>query len=376
MKVKFLFPLLTILSIFTACRGASDQGENNGEGEIINGNITLIVDHEFIRANGTEMANFTVLVQDASGMFHNVTTASDIYIDGNTEPLAEPKFATNDSGEWTFYALYGLEVSNEVNVKSVAGIADIPADPAPESTDFHHRIMLLQHTGTGCSACPFMMNTLKSLSEDEAYVDRYNHVASHSYTYTEQFPDYAHSSAADELSRHLSIMYYPWLTFNLTEVYEDNLEDIKKRIDVLHKPTADVGIALSASSADGAVYANIAVKAAKSGKYRLAVWLLEDGVFAKQNKKTAIWQDTHNNALRAMVGENKIERIYGKSIGTIEAGKTYENIVAVDELDDEWMVEACEIMVLVTAENENGDYDVVNTAVCTVGESHAIEYNN
>lgn len=373
MKAKFFLPLLALLATVVACTGTPDQ--TGGEGEIIDGKINLIIDHQFIRANGEEAVNFTVLVQDASGMFQNVTSDAQIYAEGNSTPLAEPKFTSESSGEWTFYALYGLEVSNEVNVKAVAGIADIPADPAPESTDFHHRIMLLQHTGTACPNCPGMMTILKNLAEDTAYADRYNHVASHSYSYDPSYPDAAHSADADELSRHLAVMFYPWLTYNLTEVTDYELSDIKARIDQLQKATADVGISLSASEADGAVYANVAIKAAKSGKYRMAVWLLEDGIFAKQAGKVASWQETHNNALRAMVGETKTERIYGKSIGTIEAGKTYENLVAINELDAEWVVSACEVMVLITAEDANGNYDVVNTAVCKVGESYAYEYN-
>lgn len=373
MKAKFFFPIFALLSLLCACEGTPDSGQNNGD--LLDGKISLLVDHEFIRANGTESAKFTVFLQDNNGMFHDVTANSEIYLVGNDTPLTEPRFVTIESGSWKFYALYGLEVSNEVGVRSVAGIADIPADSAPESTNFHHRILLLQHTGTACPACPTMMSILKTLSEDNAYNTRYNHVASHSYTYSSEYPDLAHSSAADELSRALYVMMYPWVTFNLTEVTESGLADIKARIDVLHKTPADVGIALSASEANGSIYANIAVKAGKSNKYRMAIWLLEDGIFAKQVGKQYSWQDTHNNALRAMVGANKTERIYGKNIGTIEAGQTFESIVAID-IEEDWVAKNCEVMVLITAEDERGNYDVVNTAVCSVGSALAYEYNN
>lgn len=370
MKAKFLFPLFALLAMMGACQGTPDNGgENNGD--LLAGKITLIVDHEFIRANGSEAASFTVLLQDNSGMFHDVTADSDIYIAGNDTPIEGSKFTTESTGSWTFYALYGLEVSNEVGVSAVAGIADIPADPKPESTDFHHRILLLQHTGTACPNCPRVMSDLKKLSEDSAYNTRYNHVASHSYN----SDDPAHSSAADVLSRALSVMFYPWVTFNLTEVNAVELSGIKRNIDEIHRPKADVGIALSVSNVDGKIYANVAVKAAKSGNYRMSVWVLEDGIVASQSGANASWQNTHNNALREMVGENRNERIYGKNIGTIEAGKTYETLVGV-ELDSEWVASCCEVMIIVTTDDGKGGYDAVNTAVCTVGESHAFEYNN
>lgn len=376
MKKHLLFALSLLLGLsLFGCRGTSDDpADDNG---IINGEVLLRATSTIIRANGVDATTFSVLVADSKGMMHDVTAQSEIYCEGNSEPIAEPKFSSQQVGEYVFYAVYGYTTSqSDVVVRVTDGIGELPADPAPESTDFHHRILLVQHTGTGCSQCPGMMSILKRISEDDAYNNRYNHVASHSYSLEPNYPDYAHSSAADELSRHLNVHYYPWLTFNLTEVTESDEESIKAQIVNLHKPTADVGIAVTATSADGAVYANIAVKAAKTGNYRMAVWLLEDGIFAKQNNKVDSWQDTHNNALRAMAGETKSERIYGKLIGTIEEGTTSEYIVAIDELEEDWSVDYCEVMVVVTTADDKGVYDVVNTAVCKVGEEYAFEYNN
>ena len=134
-------------------------------------------------------------------------------------------------------------------------------------------------------------------------------------------------------------------------------------------------MALSAQVVDGMIYANVAVKAGEAGNYRMAMWVIEDGVFGAQSGKTAPWQDVHSNALREMMGGNRTERIYGKSIGTIEAGKSVENIVAV-KLGDSWVAENCEVVVIVTTDDGNGGYDVVNTATCAVGSTLAFEYND
>ena len=60
-------------------------------------------------------------------------------------------------------------------------LLELPADPQPQSTDFSHRIMLLQHTGTACPNCPRLMTSLREIAADPAYAAKYQHVASHSY---------------------------------------------------------------------------------------------------------------------------------------------------------------------------------------------------
>ena len=92
-------------------------------------------------------------------------------------------------------------------------IPELPADPQPDNISFAHRIMLLQHTGTYCPNCPKLMESLKALSENQAYADKYQHVAAHSYNAD---GDPAYSQAAANLSQAFCSGYYPELTFNLT----------------------------------------------------------------------------------------------------------------------------------------------------------------
>lgn len=79
----------------------------------------------------------------------------------------------------------------------VSGIPELPADPQPGSTNFNHRIMLLQHTGTYCPNCPNLMSSLKEVAQDNGYNDRYVHVASHSYN---QEGDAAYSDAGKDIA--------------------------------------------------------------------------------------------------------------------------------------------------------------------------------
>ena len=253
-------------------------------------------------------------------------------------------------------------------------IPELPADPQPQSTDFHHRIMLLQHTGTDCTNCPRLMSSLKQLAEDQAYADKYQHVAAHSYNET---GDAAYSQAAAHLSQAFCSGYYPELTFNLTSENTGTSTDpetIKSHIDALHKDTADAGITAAASRNGNAIGIKAGIKVAKDGTYRIAAWVLEDGIRSKQEGAYEDWQNTHSNAVRIMAGKTLNMKIYGEKLDPIKAGETAEAEFTV-ELDPSWNAENCKVFVLVNAAGSDGKYDLVNCAICPLDGSVEYQYN-
>ncbi len=367
MKQKLL--LLLLLGALVACEG---QGPDGGGDENLYGSITLLADRTLIRANGSDSASLTVLLTDDSGMIHDVTANAEIYCGDSTEPMATTSFTTPSAGKFSFYALYGMEISNDLEVKAVAGISDLPADGNKASTDFAHRLLLIQHTGTACPNCPKLMNTLKRVSEDEAYAGRYYHIASHSYN----TDDNAYSSAAANLSGALNVKSYPWLNFNFVKAngYLGEEADIKNCIDLFHEERAAVGITASSNIIDGVVYANVGVKVAEAGTYRVGVWVLEDNIQSTQSSATASWQNNHNNCLRGMAGESKNERIYGQNIGRVESGAT-ANVILATELDEDWYGPNCKLVVFVTTDDGQGGMELVNSTLCPVDGSVAYAYN-
>ena len=90
-----------------------------------------------------------------------------------------------------------------------------------------------------------------------------------------------------------------------------------------------------------------------------------------QSGATASWQNMHENCLRAMAGSTKNESIYGKPVGTVEAGESYDFIASID-MDPTWKAENCKLVIIAVA--GNGDYDLVNCTVCPVGGSVAYDY--
>ena len=253
-------------------------------------------------------------------------------------------------------------------------IPELPVDPQPGNTSFAHRIMLLQHTGTDCSNCPNLMTSLKALSELDAYMGKYQHVAAHSYN---SDGDPAYSQAAANLSQAFCSGYYPELTFNLTtrntgtSLAVSTITDI---IDELHKDTADVGIAAAAGLAGNTLGVNVQIKAAKAGQYRIAVWVLEDGIRGKQAGASEDWMNTHSNAVRAMAGATLNMRIYGEKMGELQAGDTAEKSFTV-ALDESVKAENCKVLVVVNAAGSDGRYDLANCALCPIGGTVAYDYN-
>ena len=250
-------------------------------------------------------------------------------------------------------------------------VPELPADQEPGNTSFNHRILLLQHTGTDCSNCPNLMTSLKALSELDEYADKYQHVAAHSYN---SDGDPAYSQAAVNLSQAFCSGYYPELTFNLTRENTGTslaVSTITGIIDQLHKESADVGIAAAAGLSDNAIGVNVQIKAAKAGQYRIAVWVLEDGIRGKQEGATDDWMNTHENAIRAMAGNTLNLRIYGEKMGELQPGQTAEKSFSI-ALDEAWKAENCKVMVIAVA--GNGDYDLVNCAVCPVDASITYDY--
>ena len=252
-------------------------------------------------------------------------------------------------------------------------LLELPADPQPQSTDFSHRIMLLQHTGTACPNCPRLMTSLREIAADPAYAAKYQHVASHSYN----TDDPAYSEAAKKISDAFC-KAYPELTFNLsgeTTGDDTSVATIKRYIDQLYKDSADAGIAAAAQVNGNTLSVKVQVKAATENSYRVAAWILEDDIKAQQSSNGALeeWMHTHENALRAFSGSSLNLGIYGEKLGTLKAGETAEKDLTI-ELQKDWKAENCKVFILVNS-SKDGKFDVANCTVCPIGGNIAYQYN-
>ena len=340
---------------------------------LIEGEISLASDADQLRSDGVDAVTFNVTVTDGQGKVHDVTDHAEIYLSYEKKPLAANVFTTQKEGEYVFYAVYGLKVSQDIVITAINDVPELPVDPQESNVFFKHKTVYVLHTGATCSNCPRMMESLRTLSQDEAYNGLYHHVASHSYNGGEA--DAAYSEAARDLSMAYNLTgLYPMLTFNLTSTaVGTDLNEIKTQIDALKKDKADVGIAAAASLSGNDILVNVEIKAAKANNYRVAAWLLEDGIYSLQSGMSESWHNTHDNALRYAAGKSSQLSFAGDKLGEVAAGEKAGKVFVLP-LEDAWVAENCEVLILVTAADANGNYDVVNCALCQVGETVTYEY--
>lgn len=371
--MKILKNLLMSASVllFIGCTGEKPSDQTSAP-EVQEGAITLTADRTVICSDGTDASAFTVSLIGKDGRTTDISSEAEIYFSSTDELLEGTRFSTKQTGEYTFYAAYGLEISEEVTVSALSKVPQLPADPQENGTAFRHRMLLVQHTGATCPNCPLMMTSLKSLSENEDYKDTYNLVASHSYY--DGLNDDAYSPAAKTLSATFGSGSYPELTFNLTNTSTGHdYSEICSQVGSMAKDQADTGIALAVDTADGEVIARAEFKFSAGKTYRTGAWLLEDDIFARQSGASDSWQHYHNNALRAMSGEKQTESIYGASVGEMKPGQKMEKFFRF-RLEENWKAENCKVIVFVTEADQEGNYDIANCVVCKVGETIGYDY--
>lgn len=372
--IKHFIQAFAIALVAASCGGSN--GTTGGEEPAKkDGSITLTADRAAICSDGSDFVTFTVTLKADDGSVTDITDEAEIYLSTTDELLDSYRFSTDKKGEYSFYAAYGLEMSEDVTVSAVPVIPEIPDDPQASATAFKHRMLLIEHTGATCPNCPLMMNALKTVEENEAYSSRFNLVAAHSYDYSF---DAAYSDAAEILTAAFNTSStgnrpFPTVTFNLTKTSAGHSEtEICSMIDELSKESASVGIAMGVEAADGEIFANVEFKFGKTGEYRIGAWLLEDDVYATQTGATEEWHHIHNNAIRAMHSTNAIERLYGTKLDKTDAGSKVSHLFRFT-VDKDWEAENCKVFVFVT-EAVGDSYDIVNCAVCPAGETTGYEY--
>ena len=373
MNMKNVILALSMMSfLFFGCQGTvdptvEDPNNNQGNTEDLKGSITLYADKKVINADGAYVSELSVRLMDSHGKEHDVTADVEIYIEGEDNPITDPHFKTTVEGDYVFYAVRGFDISNSVTVQAVKGVPTLPADPDASNTSFAHRMLLLQHTGNECPNCPKLMDILKHISDDDQYNSRYLHVASHSYNESDE----AYSEAAKTISKHFGVTLYPILTYNLTEKQGYFEDEVKENILSMSKDVAEVGIRASSTIEGDRIIANVEIKSAVDSKYRIAVWVLEDSIHSAQAGATSTWHNTHNNCLRMMYGQDKIEGIFGRAVGEVKAGASEDMIVAMD-LNYDWIIQNCKLLIIVT--DADGVAELANCVYCPLQGSVAYNY--
>lgn len=365
MKLIKYFTIAIAALAFAACGGDDNEGGKQSSSDVV-----LKANNNSVEVNTP--IYFSVISKDGTDL-----TADAIIFD-KTNDFAEVSnpFTPTKDGEYVFFASVNNKNTPYLTINVVPSIPELPADPQPANTSFKHRILLVDHTGNTCGNCPQMMLALKEIMEEVApegqvsFHDKFSEAMAHSYT----TGDNAYSKAAAVVSSHYGVTAFPTVTYNFyhSTSSQQNAAHIKGQISSLWKADgADAGIAASSTVANTCVVVNTEVKAAKKNEYRITAWLLEDDVYAKQTNATEDWMDYHDNAIRQRIVSDDIT---GVSLGTIAAGETASTTLTLRIDSEKWNRDNFKVLLIVSAKDAKGKFEVVNTMVCPANESITYDY--
>ena len=331
------------------------------------GDIKLAADKTAVEIGET----VTFTVTDAENQ--DVTSQALIYDENFNEVGSEVTF--NESGSYSFFATVGSANSNYVSVVVMAEVPEVPEDPQPENFTFNHRAVVIDQTGVNCGYCPNATDQLKTLENTEWH-KYYNEVTCHAGSYAGGDP--GNSAAANALNQFQSSMIsgYPCILVNFygkPNGYGYN-DIIKVLQPYVQKDGVDVGISLAVTGDESCVYAAAQVKSGVAQEYKVTAWLLESNIYSpNQSGATKDYHKIYNNALRNMSHEYSKTNVQGDSY-TFEANEVKDLAFELEMISNKWKLDNMSVLVVVSAKDANGRWEVANSAVCKINEAKEFEY--
>lgn len=381
---KYASLLMTAAVLSVSCGGDGGSTGIDPEPPVnVDGELTLTIDKDIIRNDGSDAAVLTVK------MGETVLTEGVTFFDGDNKAMdiADFKFRTDKSGVYEIWASYLTFNTAKVSVTAVpAGMPETPADPQPEKTSFHRNVLLVQFTGTGCTNCPGMKTILKQVMEEEGMKDKIVKVSAHNYN--EDDPAYLNKQqfpgAGGYPTISLDMIDFQALTTGLT--YKHVVDWINERHA---EEPAKAGIAASVTYADGSMVVKAVVKGAEESNVRVAAFLLENGIQGQQAGAGAndTEMNTHNESMRLADCGNGAA---GYALGRLTAGQTaeYKFIWDLNGARQQWnlmpyggtvwkapVIENCYVVVCIYTPVAGGsDYCVNNAVVCPINGKVQFDY--
>lgn len=363
MKFTKFFALLCAATVgFVACE------EKPAPTPEPQGSITLEADKTLVELG----ESVTFKVTDSEGQ--DVTAAASIY-DQNLDKVSNP-FTPEASGSYTFNATIGAESSNNVTITVLAQMPEVPSDPEPENLAFNHRGLFIDHTGVNCGYCPSVIDVFRSLAKTDAH-KHYQEVTIHAGSFASGDP--ANSDAATKVWEfHGSAGSKPdvRLNFYCGKIEQRSVQAFTNALmSYIKEDGADAGISLAVAGDNTTIYCAAQVKAAVAQEYKVVAWLLESGIYSPaQSGATKDYHKIYDFALRNISGSYSKANISGESIGVLEAGQTHDCAFQLPIISTKWNWEKMGVLVIVSAKDAQGRWEVANAAYCDLGEEKTYEY--
>lgn len=324
-----------------------------------------------------ETITFTVIYAE-----EDVTAEATIY-DYYTKAEVTNPYTPAEVAERVFYASYNNRTSKVLTVNVVPEYTpELPVDAEPESYDFNQRMLIVDHTGVGCGYCPNMKSALKSMEQDSKYAHKFNIVYAYSFSRSEV----CYSSASETFwsyykdvcsTSYMPLTGYPSATFNYCRNFAAAPNHMTQKVDEYWDENPSASVALAATIKDGKYVVNVEVKSAEAQNIHLALWVLEDDIYAKQSGGYEEWMNTHHSVLRDCLTGASRSDISGIDFGYIQANSTMSRVYQFDIFKaTAWNSDNFKLIAIISAPNEEFDnrYEVIDTAMCEIDGTAAHEY--
>ena len=371
MKITKFFALLSVATLgFVACEPVESTQKPAPE---VKGSITLEASSTTVALG--ESVTFTATMKDAeTAEVTDVTEFVSIY-DSELNKISNP-WTPSASGSYTFNATFGAESSNNITITVLAQMPEVPADPEPANTKFNHRGLFIDNTGVNCGYCPSVVDVFRNLAQTDAH-EHYNEVQVHAGNFASGDP--ANSQAANEVNKFFSPQGYPdvRLNFYTGQPQSRSVQGFTNILmSYIKKDGADVGISMAVEGDSTCLYCAAQVKSAKSQEYKVVAWLLESGIYSpNQSGATRDYHKIYDYALRNISGTYSKSNISGESIGVLAEGETYDCAFELPIINTKWKYENMGVLVIVSAKDAQGRWEVANTAYCSLNDGEkAYEY--
>lgn len=327
--------------------------------------ITIIPSKAFILSDGSDYTQLNVFTFEGE----EITQYSSIWDENNTLfTLTDNKFSTTEQGVFKFRATYGTHISEDVQIFATdTPISLDVADNQPNNISFKHRSFLLRYTGTACPYCSIVIDDIRQLKSENIIPN--NAVLAVAHTYNREDPAYTPLSF-------LKLNSYPDVRINNTSsnLYQSGsaYKLMKDYIESESKESADVGIAVNATRVSGTLVLNVGVKAAVDGTYAVNVWVLQDGIYGRQQTadgSAASYRNYHDDCIIAAAYPS----VVGQNLGVISQKQIVKNQFIFD-IESNIEDEALHVVITVAKQNASG-WKICNAIDCPISGATNFEYN-
>ncbi|MFR9576110.1 MAG: Omp28-related outer membrane protein [Rikenellaceae bacterium] len=289
---KYLLLAFALLTLSVGCD--SDDDSSSGDGT----ELVLTPSSSFIVVSTSSIIEFTATYNGK-----DVSNSSDLMVlqksTSDSDLLSDNTYTVSRAGTYTFYAIYGNYMSDEITVTGITNLPDAAADSAPDQFDsFSKRAMAVLATGTWCQYCPYLIDVIHdytSLNDDLVACEAH-------------YRDTMTSTGAGYVTTKLSTASYPTLYMGLstksTLSTDATVATLTTAVKSELSTAAGTAISANTSYEDSVVCVRADVKVSEGGQYRIGAFLLEDDVYGEQTNAFDDWMNYHDNVIAAIYPES------------------------------------------------------------------------